>query len=43
MLDVSRLTFPSIALIDYPPDEAFEMIAAAVYKNVDVLEKRPHL
>jgi len=43
MLDVSRLTFPSIALIKYPPDEAFRIIAAAGFKNVDVLEKMPHL
>ena len=43
MLDVSRLTFPSIALIKYPPDKAFEIIAAAGFKNVDVLERMPHL
>ena len=43
MLDVTRLSFPSIALIEYPPDEAFAMIAAAGFKNVDVLEKMPHL
>jgi sugar phosphate isomerase/epimerase len=43
MLDVSRLTFPSIALIKYPPEEAFRMIAEAGFKNVDVLEKMPHL
>ncbi len=43
MLDISRLTFPSIALIKYPPDEAFRRIAGAGFKNVDVLERMPHL
>jgi sugar phosphate isomerase/epimerase len=43
MVAVSRLSFPSIALIKYPPGEAFEMIAAAGFKNVDVLERMPHL
>ena len=43
MLDVSRLSFPSIALLKHPVDVAFGMIAAAGYKNVDVLEKMPHL
>jgi sugar phosphate isomerase/epimerase len=42
-MDMSRVTFPSIALIHHPPDKAFEIIAAAGYKNVDVLEKMPHL
>jgi sugar phosphate isomerase/epimerase len=43
MLDRSRLSFPSIALIKHPPEEAFAMIAAAGFKNVDVLERMPHL
>jgi len=43
MVDVSRFTFPSIALIKHSPDDAFRMIAGAGFKNVDVLEKMPHL
>jgi len=43
MIDVTRFTFPSIALIKHEVDEAFCMIAEAGFKNVDILEKMPHL
>ncbi|MCK4820790.1 hypothetical protein KA005_33805 [bacterium] len=33
----------SIALIHHSPDKAFEIIAAAGHKKVDLLEKLPHL
>lgn len=42
-MDMSRITTCSIALIHHSPEKAFEIIAAAGYKNVDVLEKLPHL
>jgi sugar phosphate isomerase/epimerase len=42
-MDMSRVTFPSIALIHHTPETAFELIAAAGYKNTDVLEKAPHM
>ncbi|MBW2136596.1 MAG: sugar phosphate isomerase/epimerase [Deltaproteobacteria bacterium] len=42
-MDMSRVSTCSIALIDYPPEKAFEIIAAAGFKKVDVLERLPHL
>lgn len=42
LVDLARISCPSIALIKYPPDQAFKMIAEAGYRNVDVLEKMPH-
>ena len=42
MVDLTRLTFPSIAFIDYPLEKAFKLIADAGFKNTDVLEKHPH-
>jgi sugar phosphate isomerase/epimerase len=42
-LDISQITCCSIALINHPVDKAFELMAAAGYKNTDVLEKLPHL
>ena len=42
-MDASRIFTCSIALIDYPPNKAFEIIRAAGYQKVDVLEKVPHL
>ena len=41
-LDKSRLTFPSIALVKHSPDKAFELIAEAGFKNVDIIERMPH-
>jgi len=42
-MDVSRISCCSIALIDRPWDKALEVIAAAGYRKVDLLEKPPHL
>ncbi len=42
-MDASRISTCSIALIDYPPKKAFEIIRAAGYRKVDVLERVPHL
>jgi sugar phosphate isomerase/epimerase len=42
-MDMSRVSTCSIALIDYPPKKAFEIIHAAGYRKVDVLERVPHL
>jgi len=42
-MDASRISTCSIALIDYPPKKAFEIIRAAGYQKVDVLERVPHL
>lgn len=42
-MDMSRVSTCSIALIDHPPEKAMEIIAAAGYKKVDLLEKLPHL
>lgn len=42
-MDMSRISTCSIALIDRPPEKAIEIIAAAGYRKVDVLEKLPHL
>ena len=43
MVDISRLTWPSIAFIDHPFEKACELVAGAGFKNIDVLEKMPHL
>lgn len=42
-MDMSRVSTCSIALIDHPPEKAMEIIAAAGYKKVDLLERLPHL
>ncbi len=42
-MDMSRVSTCSIALIHHPPEKAFEIIAAAGYKKVDLLERLPHL
>ena len=42
-MDVSRVSTCSIALIHHPPEKAFEIIATAGYKKVDLLERLPHL
>jgi sugar phosphate isomerase/epimerase len=42
-MDMTRVSACSIALIHHPPEKAFEIIAAAGYKKVDLLEKPPHL
>jgi len=42
-MDISRISTCSITLIDYPPEKAFDVIRAAGYRNVDVLERVPHL
>jgi sugar phosphate isomerase/epimerase len=42
-MNMSRVSTCSIALINYSPEKAFEIIAAAGFKKVDVLEKPPHL
>jgi len=42
-MDMSCASACSIALINYSPEKAFEIIAAAGFKKVDVLEKPPHL
>ena len=40
---MSRVSTCSIALIDQPAKKAMEIIAAAGYKKVDLLERIPHL
>jgi sugar phosphate isomerase/epimerase len=42
-MDMSRVSTCSIALIHHPPEKAFEIIAAAGYRKVDLLERLPHL
>ena len=42
-MDMSRVSTCSIALIDQPPERAMEIIAAAGYEKIDLLEKLPHL
>ena len=42
-MDMSRVSVCSIALIHHPLEKAVEIIAAAGYKKVDLLEKYPHL
>lgn len=42
-MDPSRISTCSIALIDYPPEKAFQIIRSAGYEKVDVLERDPHL
>jgi sugar phosphate isomerase/epimerase len=42
MFDINRVTFPSIPLINYRPEQAFKIIADAGYKNVDIIDKPPH-
>ncbi|MFC1803385.1 sugar phosphate isomerase/epimerase family protein [Thermoproteota archaeon] len=41
-MDSSRISTCSIAVIDQPPNMAFNTIRAAGYKKVDVLERVPH-
>ena len=41
-MNMSRVSVCSIALIHHPPERAFEVIAAAGYKKVDLLERLPH-
>jgi sugar phosphate isomerase/epimerase len=43
IMDVSRISTCSIAVIEQPPEKAFDIIRAAGYKKVDVLERVPHL
>ncbi len=42
-MNISRVSTCSIALIDHSMEKAFEIIAAAGYKKVDILERVPHL
>jgi len=42
-MDISRISTCSIALIDHEPATAFDIIRAAGYSKVDVLERVPHL
>lgn len=41
-MDDSRISICSISVIKHPPERAFEIIGAAGYKKVDVLERVPH-
>ena len=41
-MDVSRISTCSIALIHHPREKAFEIIADAGYRKVDLLERMPH-
>jgi sugar phosphate isomerase/epimerase len=43
IMDVSSISTCSIAVIEQPPEKAFDLIRAAGYKKVDVLERIPHL
>jgi len=40
--DKDRLSTCSIAFIKYEPEKAFEIIAEAGFKKVDILERPPH-
>jgi sugar phosphate isomerase/epimerase len=42
-MDRSRISTCSIAVIEQPPEKAFDIIRAAGYKKGDVLERVPHL
>lgn len=42
-MDSSRISVCTIALIHHPPEKAFEILAEAGYKNIDLLERSPHL
>ncbi len=41
-IDKDRLSTCSISLIRYEPEKAFEIIADAGLKKVDILERLPH-
>ncbi|MCK5093104.1 MAG: sugar phosphate isomerase/epimerase [Spirochaetes bacterium] len=41
-MNISRVSTCSIALMHHPPERAFEIIAAAGYKKVDLCERLPH-
>jgi sugar phosphate isomerase/epimerase len=41
-MDISRISTCSIAVIEQPPNMAFDTIRAAGYKKVDILERAPH-
>ena len=41
-IDKDRLSTCSIAFIKYEPEKAFEIIAEAGFKKVDILERPPH-
>ncbi len=42
-MDKSRVSAGSMAVGELPPEKAFDIIGAAGYRKVDVLERVPHL
>ena len=41
-MDKNKLSTCSISFIKYEPEKAFEIIAHAGFKKVDILERLPH-